>query len=339
MCNDAIRIALQHEDRRMGGKIRSRFSLIELAYPRLKLYGLHTHYILSACEIAYSAYKNADRKSRPYFKHLFLKLDAQSYALNHLILRIPTRPRHYLYLTLQASDYQLSLLEDPTLKLGSVTVTERSVNIALSKETATIDPQGQIGIDINERNVTWSDSSGTTRRVDMSEVAEMQECYREIRARVARRTGRDRRVQRRLLTKYGRREKDRTGQRIHRVTKNIIQHAQANHFGIVLENLKGIRRLYRKWNGQRRSYRGRMNSWKFREFQRQLEYKAAWAGIQVTYVNARGTSSRCPECGSSLVRLEGRMLMCPSCKKSEDRDVIASKNIMARVVPQARSSK
>jgi len=58
MCNDAVRIALKE-------KPRSRFTLIEMAYPRLKEYGLHTHYILSACEVAYSVYRNKDRKSPP----------------------------------------------------------------------------------------------------------------------------------------------------------------------------------------------------------------------------------------------------------------------------------
>ncbi len=339
MCNDAIRIALQYEDQHIGEKVRSRFILIELAYPRLKEYGLHTHYILSACEVAYSVYRNRGRKSPPFVRQLFLKLDRQSYVLNHLILRIPTRPRNFIYLTLQASDYQLSLLENPTLKVGSVTVTSSALSIALSKETAVIDPEGQIGVDVNERNVTWSDSSGMTKRVDMSEVAEIQECYRGIRAKVAQRTLHDKRAQRRLLSKYGRREKDRTLQRIHCITKNIIRHAQVNRFGIVLENLKGIRRLYRRGNGQRRSFRGRMNSWKFREFQKQVEYKAAWAGIKVTRVNARGTSSKCPNCGSSLIRLEERKLLCSSCMQTEDRDVIASKNIMACVVPQARLSR
>jgi len=51
MRNDAIRIALKE-------KPRSRFKLIETAYLRLKEYGLHTHYILSACEVAYSVYRN-----------------------------------------------------------------------------------------------------------------------------------------------------------------------------------------------------------------------------------------------------------------------------------------
>lgn len=44
MCNDAIQSAI---DKRP----KSRFKLIELAYTRLKEYGLHTHYILSACEV------------------------------------------------------------------------------------------------------------------------------------------------------------------------------------------------------------------------------------------------------------------------------------------------
>lgn len=87
MCNDAIRIALKE-------KPRSRFKLIELSYQRLKEYGLHTHYLLSACEVAYSVYGNKRRKSVPYIRRAFLKLDNQSYNINHLLLRIPTTPRH-----------------------------------------------------------------------------------------------------------------------------------------------------------------------------------------------------------------------------------------------------
>src|SRR5947199_10009743 len=83
MCNDAIRIALKERP-------RSRFTLIEMAYPRLKEYGLHSHYILSACEVAYSVYRNKDRKSDTYTERVSLQLDNQSYSLNHLLMRIPT---------------------------------------------------------------------------------------------------------------------------------------------------------------------------------------------------------------------------------------------------------
>ena len=135
MCNDAIRIALKERP-------RSRFALIKLAYPRLKEYGLHTHYILSACEVAYSAFKNPRRRSDPYIRRPFLKLDSQTYSLNHLILRIPTKPRHYIYLTLRASNHQLSFVDDPLLKRGSITLTDSALAIAFTKDVPDIEARG-----------------------------------------------------------------------------------------------------------------------------------------------------------------------------------------------------
>jgi putative transposase len=240
MCNDAIRIAIRYEKEHDGQRAESRFRLIELAYRRLKEYGLHSHYILLACEVAYTAYRDKRRKVDPYVRRAFLKLDSRAYSLEHLVLRIPTRPRRFLFLTLQASDYHLSLIDDPTLKRGSVTVTNRTVNIAFSKQIAKIEPRGRIGIDVNEKNITWSDSSGTMNREDTSEIVELKERYREIRAKIARRTKNDMRVQRRLLSRYGKRDKDRTIQLIHRVSKKIVKHAKDNRFGIVMEKLNGI---------------------------------------------------------------------------------------------------
>ena len=332
MCNDAIRIALRQ-------KPNSRFRLIELAYPSLTEYGLHSHYILSACEVAYSVCKDKKRKAGPYIRKPFIKLDSQTYRLNHIVLRIPTRPRHFIHLTLRSSNYHLSFVDDPSLKRGSITLNESVLAIAFSRETAEIEPRGRIGIDINERNVTWLDSSGVVGKEDTSEVAELKERYKAVRAKIAKRTSKDRRIQRGLLSKYGKREKRRTVQAVHRVTRRIVEHAKTNHQTIVMERLTGIRKLYRRGNGQGASFRGRMNSWTFHEIQRQIEYKARWEGIPVHYVNPRGTSRKCPSCGSSLIELEGRQLMCPSCQKSEDRDVIAAKNIMACVVPQAQPSR
>jgi len=331
MCNAAIRIALKE-------KPQCKFRLIELAYPRLKEYGLHTHYILSACEVAFSAYKNPKRRSDPYIRKRFIMLDNQSYTLNHLILRIPTKPRRFVYLTLRASNYQLSLYDEPGSRRGSLILSSSTVVIPLTKETVEIEHRGRIGIDVNERNVTWADSSGAVGKEDTSAVAELKERYKAIRAKIAKRTSRDIRIQKKLLSKYGKREKDRTSQAIHRITRKIVNHAKKNNLAIIMENLKGIRKLYRRGNGQGASFRGRMNSWMFREFQRQTDYKARWEGNPVYYANPRGTSRKCPDCGSSLVDIGGRLLWCPKCKKSEDRDVVASKNLLACAVPQARPS-
>jgi putative transposase len=334
MCNDAIRIAIKE-------KPRSRFTLIGLAYPRLKEYGLHTHYILSACEVAYSVYRNKDRKSVPYIERAFLKLDSQSYSLNHLLLRIPTTPRRFVYLTLQGSDYHhRSFIDDPTLKRGSITLTGRAVSIAFSREIAEMETLGRVGIDMNERNVTASDTSGVTTVFDTSNVAELKERYRCIRAKIGRVTRqKDNRISQRLYARYGKREKNRTTQALHRVSKVIVERVKERKFGIVMERLKGIRKLYRRGNGQGSSFRGRMNSWTFRELQRQVEYKARWEGIPVSFGSPRGTSSKCPNCDSPLIELEGRRVLCPSCGQGGDRDVIASRNIMAAPVRAARPSK
>lgn len=330
MCNDAIRIA-------MTEKPRNKFSLIELAYPRLKEYGLHTHYILSACEVAFSAYSNKKRKGVPYIRKAFLKLDSQSYQLNHLLLRIPTTPRHFIFLTLQYSDHHLLLVDNPSLKRGSVTITEHSVSVAFSKEISMLEPRGYIGVDVNESNVTVSATNGYEHKfTELGEVVEIKERYREIRAKIGRVARSDNRICTELLAKYGRRERNRTAQRIHKTTKQIVDYAKQNHLGIKMEKLTGIRKLYRKGNGQGKSFRGRMNTWVFDETQRQMGYKAAWLGVPAYRVNPRGTSRDCPECGSRVVPLEDRKLYCQKCDKTWDRDVLASKNIMACAVPQVR---
>jgi putative transposase len=331
MCNDAIHIALSQ-------KPKSRFQLINQSYVRLKEYGLHTHYILSACEVAYSVYRNKSRKSCPYVKKPFLKLDNQAYKLDYLLLRIPTAPRNFIHLSLNGSAYHRTFLAEKSLKFGSIMINEKSIVITFSKDVAQFAPWGRIGIDVNERNATWSDTVGNSEPEDLSRISEIKERYKWIRGKIAQRTQKDMRVQRRLLSRYGERERNRCVQAVHRVSKSIVKHAKENHLGIVMEKLTGIRKLYRKGNGQGTSFRGRMNSWMFREMQRQIEYKATWEGIPVVYVSSRGTSRYCPDCGSLVVPLQERRLYCVRCDRVWDRDELASKNIMmaASLVRAAR---
>lgn len=334
MCNDAIRIAIER-------RASSRFDLIRKAYPRLKDYGLHSHYIHSACEVAFAICKNRNRRKEPYVRKPFLKLDNETYRLDYLLLRIPTSPRNFLFIALEGSLYHRSFLADRNLKRGSITITEDGVIIAFSKETPMTVSLGAIGIDVNERNVTWSDSDGKTEHVDLSEIAEIKERYKAIRRRITQRTRRDERVMQKLLKRYGKRERDRTMQRIHLVSKHVIKQSKTKGLVVALEKLTGIRRRYRRGNYQGRSYRGRMNSWSFREIQRQLAYKGPWEGIPVVFVNPRGTSRNCSYCGTLLLRSreEKRVLLCPQCNTRWDRDVNASRNLMRMVAPLVRANR
>jgi putative transposase len=139
--------------------------------------------------------------------------------------------------------------------------------------------------------------------------------------------------------KYGRRRNERVKQLIHRVTKDIVQNARTKKQVVVFEEIRGIRKLYRRGNGQGTNYRSKMNSWPFYEVKRQIEYKAAWEGVPVIVLSkseTKGTTMDCPRCGERLQwAARGdmehyRQLWCEVCKRWIDRDLCAVLNISRR---------
>jgi len=139
----------------------------------------------------------------------------------------------------------------------------------------------------------------------------------------------DARIKRQIFRKYGEKEWNKVNQILHYTSKEIMERAKEDRLGIVMENLKGIRKLYCKGNEQGRRFRSRLNSWSFYELQRQIEYKANWEGIPVIYVHAGSTSKKCSICGLSLIPEENRVLKCPL-HGLVDRDVNATRNILSR---------
>jgi putative transposase len=194
-----------------------------------------------------------------------------------------------------------------------------------------ISPDGFIGIDRNLNNVTLASTDGSITKHDLSEATRVKATYRELRSRIRRN---DVRIGREVTGKYGRKQREKVKRILHHASKQIVLDAKRKKFGVVMEKLTGIRKLYRHGNWQGRGYRGIMNGWSYYELQRQIEYKAGWEGIPVIYVNPYGTSVRCSICGSRMARKpeENRQLKCPSCGFAVDRDVNAARNILARGV-------
>jgi putative transposase len=89
----------------------------------------------------------------------------------------------------------------------------------------------------------------------------------------------DVRMRGKLFRKYGTRRKRRVSHLLHRLTRAIIQQTKKNKSAIAFEDIRHIRRMYRKGNYQGRNFRGRMSAWSFAEVKRQIEYKAAWEGV------------------------------------------------------------
>lgn len=150
------------------------------------------------------------------------------------------------------------------------------------------------GIDRNLNNATSYDTTSKFTAYQLKKANQIKEKYQKVKSRFKRN---DVRIRKKIYSKYGRKEKNIVQQILHNVSKQIVSRNQ----GIILEDIKGIRGLYRKGNGQGKKYRRMLNSWPFYELHRQLAYKAGWIGLPVLYVKAAGTSSKCAVCGIKLI--------------------------------------
>lgn len=325
MLNDCIRIGLAEN-------LTSMKSLSLKAYRQLTPYDTPSYYKLCAISRATGILRNY-RKSRREGRHVKEPhvrkpqlVTCYGFKISNCKLIIPSKDRQPIIIPL--NPHTLSVLSQPNLTVRSVTLTENKVALSHAKECCPIQPTGVIGLDRNLDNVTSADSDGSIGNHNLTKATEVKALYREIKSHMKRN---DHKARQRIFAKYGRRQKNRVQQILHQTSKRIVEDAKQKQHAIAMEKLTGVRRLYRKGNGQSSEYRARMNLWSYAELQRQVEYKALWVGIPVVYVNPAGTSAKCSICGSRLARIleENRTLKCPGCGFVVDRDVNAAKNILA----------
>jgi putative transposase len=320
MVNDCVRLGLAEN-------VTSMKALSKKAYHELARYDVPTYYRLTAISKAAGIlrnYRHALRKQprvkKPYATRLVL-VDCYGFKIINGKLRLPIRAREYVYIPLNA--YTLQSIEGHVVR--SVCLTACTVSVAFSKEAAQIEPAGLIGIDSNLDNVTTASSDGDVKRYDLSRANEIKEDCRQAKRGFRRN---DYRIMKQLYSKYGRIQKNKVNWILHNTSASIVKQAKEKQFGIVMENIKGIRKLYGKGNRQGRDYRARLNSWSYAELQRQIEYKARWEGIPVSYVHPSKTSSVCAICGCSIAECAERKVYCPCCNTLKDRDENAALNIV-----------
>ncbi len=347
MVNHAVSVGM-----RQG--IRGRFKLIRTVYGDFNRYGLHTHYTLNACEVASAILKNHKRNHRtPVARRLFLKLDNQTYALRGETLRIPVKPREFLNLTLRVSKYQRRFLQDPSLKRGSITLTDRKAILTFEKPASRLaEHDSVLAFDTNELSLdgAFSDETEIRKiRVDLREIARLRACHFERRRRIQTRLAKCRRRLRAKLAADRDRERRRIDAVLHSVAKEKVNFAKEKNAKIVLEDLKGIRASMNKRVKKRNPHNGkiqpisirpkflkrRLNSWPFRRLHQFIEYKAAWEGVPAAYVPARNTSRTCPRCGCLQTGRKGeqdpkmwQVFQCPECGWRCDRHLNAALNLL-----------
>ena len=315
-------IAIGIEENVSSLKTLSLKSYHRLSRDILGYYGLCA---ISAATGILRNYRRAVRKNPqtrfPHARKLMLTT-CYGFKIQNGLLRLPVGPRHYIYIKL--NNHTLQVLSG--LNARSITLTPDTLGISYAKETVEIKPEGYVGVDRNLDNVTVASTDGTVKAFDLSKATMIKADYRCVKSRLKRN---DARIRTEVFSKYGESQRNRVQPILHNASKRIVEEAKTRRYGIAMEKLTGIRRLYRKGNFQSRNYRARMNSWSYGELQRQIEYKARWEGVKVIYVPARDTSKRCSICGYKTLESTQRRLWCPHCGAILDRDENAARNIAA----------
>ena len=322
MVNHCIRIGIENN-------VTTLKKLSLLSYHKLSEYDIQSYYKLNAISQACGrlsqmkrSIKKGKRPRSPFVTKPYL-VSCYGFKINGMLLSIPTGDRQYINIVL--NEHTVQELSEEGIQPRSFVITPNSLSISVRKEVKEIVPENVIGIDRNLRNATVASKDGTIM-YKTSKLLSIKENTMHVIASFRRN---DRRVKEKFYTRKRNRRTRRVKQFLHKISKDIISRAVQSRSMIVLEDIKGIRKLYRKGNGQGKKYRRRLNSWSFHELQRQIQYKADWAGIPVRFVDPKCTSQLCPICGERLQEdsPNRRKLLCSNCGRSMDRDVVASMNI------------
>ncbi|WXG43247.1 MAG: IS200/IS605 family accessory protein TnpB-related protein [Promethearchaeati archaeon SRVP18_Atabeyarchaeia-1] len=301
MVNYCIHVGLEKN-------VSSRLRLQSEVYHRLSGYGFHTWYTLSAIGTATAILKNyrkARRKRQnvrvPRATKLVAKLGNQAYKVVDGKLRIPIKPREYFYVPLYERVSQF--LSDAALKLGSVTLTACTVSVAFSKTAETAEPGSYVAYDTNKRSIDGAyvreDGELAVESHDLSRVSEVGHGYFERVRRAQAKYARDRRVAKKIQRKWFANQSNKLNTMLHQASSAIVRQAKNRGQGIILEDLKHIRRAtdrkalgVNSYNGKiqmisvhSKSLKRRLNSWSFRKLQGFIGYRALWAGVKALKVS------------------------------------------------------
>jgi putative transposase len=312
--------------------LTSRFKLQGEVYHQLGAFGLHSWYTLSAVEVATAILKNYRKAKRrqcnvqvPRAGKLMAKLGNQGYAIVDGRLRVPIKAREYFYIPLHKRAMQF--LSDSSLKLGSITLTTCMASLVFSKTVEVAEPKSYVAYDTNECSIDGArigDGAVVAESLDLSRVSETRHGYFERGRRVQAKYSGDRRVSEKILRKWFANQNNKVDTALHQASSAIVKQAKASGQGIILEDLKNIRRTVNKKvlgvneaNGKiqriskcSKRLKRRLNSWSFRKLQGFIEYKALWEAVKVVKANPRNTSRVCAVCGCTSKDPKAKTLEC-----------------------------
>ena len=188
-------------------------------------------------------------------------------------------------------------------------------------ENTVIQPKQWLGVDLNATGhcaVVANESTGKVLKLG-KKANYIHTKYKNIRKNL------QKKAKYRCVKKIKNRESRIVRDLNHKISRKIVNEAIKQVAGIVLENLKGIRKIKK----QRKSFKYSLHSWSFYQLKQFIKYKAKLHGISVVEIDPRYTSQQCSRCGLLGTR-QGKQFKCHNCGHVEHADVNAAFTIAER---------
>lgn len=219
-------------------------------------------------------------------------------------------------------------------KLGTLRVTRKNkkwiAQIAVEQQCASLtDGSVVMGIDLNLKCPAVA--ATTTGKVKFAGNGRQNKYVRRKFKSRRRKLGKAKKLDaiRRAENKEQRWMKDQD----HKISRAMVNFAVQNNVSeIRLERLEGIRKTTRISRKNEKN----LHTWSFYRTAQYIEYKAAMAGIRVTYVDPAFTSQLCPVCGTRH-KMKDRRYRCSTCGYHGHRDIVGAINIIHAPVVDGNS--
>lgn len=321
--------------------------LHEMFYRELRSWGFRAHHVSEVYRRAREVVKAArrNRGSKPVLRRLTARLHPYEYQvdLERRALKIAVLNGGWVEVRLLGV-HRLQRFIAEGWKPKELLVSHRDgvfiVYVVLEREVEARRPRTVMGVDVNLDNVSYVVLDASTGRIVTAGVIVFKGFRKALHLRrlaenLQRRLGRHWRFMRwsrRVHARWMRRARSVAEDTAHRVAKKLVDIADRHDSLIVLEDLRGLR--------VRASEESDRLAWLFtqlayRRLQGYIEYKAAWRGLTVVYVSARGTSKTSPV--GPVRRLSYRWVLLPNGVVTT-RDVVAAWNLALRGLKRMRGS-
>ncbi len=306
-----------------GMKIRNNVQLHPFVYRELREMGLPSQLAISCIKQSCGIIKRA--KSNPIIKFCSIRYNSpRSFSFKNNILSISTingRIKVPFNVPDCFKNYFSWKIDESLLRIDSKG--KCFFLFTFSQESTMSSGSHRIlGVDLGVNNLAVTSDRQFFKS---SKVKQIKRKFKFLRSKLQ---SKGTRSSRRLLKKISGRE-----QRFMRAVNHSISKEIVNSFDggkIVLENLKGIRKI---WRGKRMNYW--ISNWSFFQLQSFIQYKAERNGIEVVRVKPNYTSKLCSKCGQLGTR-SGSSFVC-HCGFSLNADLNASRNLASPMLEKRQA--